>query len=95
MRWLWYSSGTTVQGRIPLPHTGQVIIGRANFLDLCADADKNEPMRAGRSRFPQEMRLQRGPRTMPGTGTGVHGAGQLESLGPISFCNAPCESDQK
>jgi hypothetical protein len=27
---------------------------------------------------------------MPGTGTGVHGAGLLERLEPISFCNAPC-----
>ena len=32
---------------------------------------------------------------MSDTGTGVHGAGLLDRLEPIIFCNAPCESGQK
>jgi hypothetical protein len=52
MRSRWYSSGTMALSRIWLPHAGQVIIGSANCSGTCADADINEPVRAGRPRFP-------------------------------------------
>jgi hypothetical protein len=72
MRWRWYSSGTTVQG----PHTAATHGASNNwkdeFLDLCADADMNEPMRAGRSRFPQRDAPQK--RTPHHAGYGDGGA---------------------